>query len=103
MGFKIMPNEMFVTDLCESIVEFFRDFGFGGLSWEEVYLAMKINGNTDKRQLDKIDFTYVQMETPHFNIAFLSSCLTSYMAVRGIVQAKIENMINGIMPNQRSF
>lgn len=103
MGFKIIPNEMFITDLSESIIEFLIDFRYDGLSWEEIYLAIRINGFSDKKQLSRIEFDYTPMETPHFNIAFLSSCLSSYMNVRNIVQSKIENMINGIMPNQRSF
>lgn len=103
IGFKMIPEEDYLKDLAECIIEFIFEFNYIQLSWDEIYLALKINSLMNKKELEKAEFTFIPVTTSHFNVSYLSDCLQSYLLVRKIVQKKVENMINGIMPNQRSF
>lgn len=102
-GFKPIPTELFLDDLCNTIIEFLLDFKYGELLWDEINLALVMNTYNELKYPSGEDYEQVLPNGNYLNLQFLTKVLTRYMIFRNNLDEMIKKMFDGIEPYSTKF
>lgn len=102
-GFKPMPTDLFLNDLCDTIIDYLFKFEYGELLWSEVKLALVINSHPNLKYPSGEEYESVQIKGHYFNVQYLGQILANYMVFRNNLDEMIKKMFDGIMPYTTKF
>jgi len=102
-GFKPTPNEMFLNDLCDAILDHIKKFKYGHLAWDEIFLALSMNTHTDLKYPSGEDYEPIISKSQTFSVQFLAQLLGRYMIFRNHLDEMIRKMFDGIEPYTLKF
>ena len=94
-GCSLPQTEFFATFIAEELESIIRDFGFGELTEAELLLALKLNCTTGIKLPSGLELEKVAFTGGTFNVFFISGVLEKYMKIRNMLDAKIQNQIDG--------
>ncbi len=102
-GFKPIPTDLFLDNLCNTIIEFLLDFKYGELLWDEINLALVMNTHNELKYPSGEDYDQVQPNGNYFSLQFLTKVLSRYMIFRNNLDEMIKKMFDGIEPYSTKF
>ena len=102
-GFKPITVDMFLDDLCETIVEYFLNFNMGHLSWNEINLAVLMNSHVDLKYPSGEDYEPIISKSQSFSLQYLAQLVGRYMIFRNHLDEMIKKMFDGIQPYSQKF
>lgn len=93
----VVPNtEFFAEIIAEEVTTFILDFGYKDLTYDEILLALRINAKGGYTYPTGIELETIPFFGNCFNIDYLSKVLSNYMAIRNLLDRKLQNLIDGI-------
>lgn len=102
-GFKPFPTEMYLDDVSLAVVDYLLKFGFGGLLWSEINLALMINSKPNIKYPSGEDYEAPISKSSYFNLQYLAKVLDNYMIFRNNLDEIIRKMFDGIKPYTNKF
>jgi len=94
-GCSTPETELFADVLTKEMVLYLNGFGFGNLTIEEIFLALRLNTKGELRYPSGLEIEKVHFSGSCFNIDYLSKVLSNYMAVRNNLDGVLRNKIDG--------
>jgi hypothetical protein len=94
-GCVVPATEFFAEIIAEEISVFILEFGYRDLSYDEILLALRINSKGGYKLPTGIELESVPFFGNCFNVDYLSKILLNYMAIRNILDRKLQNIIDG--------
>lgn len=94
-GCSLPQTEFFAAAITDELTVFLNDFGYGDLTFEEMYLAIRMNTKVGLKYPSGVDVDQVEFSGNTFNLQWFSKILSNYMVFRGIVDSKFRNKIDG--------
>lgn len=94
-GCAVPSTEFFAEIIADEISVFILEFGYSDLTYEEILLALRMNTKLGYDFPDGIEWEYVSFFGNCFNIDYFSKIMTNYMALRKILDRKLQNLIDG--------
>jgi hypothetical protein len=94
-GCIVPGTEFFAEIIAEEITVFILDFGYRDLAYDEVLLALRINSKGGYRYPTGIELEPVSFYGNCFNVDYLAKVLVNYMAIRNLLDRKLQNIIDG--------
>lgn len=88
-------TDFYADGLSKEMIEYINQFGFGELTLSEIILALRLNTKGGLKFPTGVDIEKVIFAGTCFNVDFLSRVLSNYMALRNILDRKLENYIDG--------
>lgn len=95
IGCPTPETEFYAEGLAKEMIEYLNEFGFSELTLSEIILALRFNTKGGLRFPSGLEIDKVSFSGSCFNVDFLSKVLSNYMALRNILDRKIENFIDG--------
>jgi hypothetical protein len=90
-----MPNTNFLADALNfRLIDFLQNFGYGNLTIEEIVQAFYFNAKGGLKFPSGIDIDAINFSGGYVNVEYVSKVLSNYMAVRNILDRKIQNLID---------
>lgn len=91
-----LPNTEFFADvISDEIMAFILEFGYEELTYAEIILAMRVNSKGGLRYPSGIELEQVVFFGNCFNVDYFAKVISNYMAVRNILDRKLQNFIDG--------
>lgn len=94
-GCEMPYTDKFASVLSQEIHHFILTYGYENLSLEEIIIAMEINMNHTLKIPVGIEIQPFEFFGRCVNVSFLSKVLNNYMAIRNLLDRKIQNKIDG--------
>ena len=94
-GCVVPTTEFFAEIIAEEISVFILEFGYKDLTYDEILLALRINSKCGYKFPTGIELESVPFFGNCFNVDYLSKILLNYMAIRNILDRKLQNIIDG--------
>lgn len=94
-GCTIPGTEFFAEIISEELRNYILNFGYKDLSYEEILLALRINSKGGYKYPSGIDLEPVAFFGNCFNVDYFSKVLNNYMAIRNMLDRKLQNIIDG--------
>ncbi len=94
-GCGLPQTEFFAEILTEQVKVFLTEYGYEMLTSEEISLALFLNEKRNVRLMSGIELVYVDFVGNHFNVSYLSKILHNYGVLRGCLDRKFQNFIDG--------
>lgn len=92
----VVPNtEFFAEIIAEELSDFILNFGYSDLTYEELLLALRINAKGGYKYPTGIELEVIPFYGHCFNIDYYSKVLSNYMAIRNLLDRKLQNIIDG--------
>jgi len=102
-GFKPLPSDIFLEDLCNSITDYFNKFNFCHLSWAEIHLALLMNSHVDLKYPSGEEYEPIISKSQSFSLQYLAQLVGRYMIFRNHLDEMIKKMFDGIQPYSQKF
>lgn len=91
-----LPNtDLLIKFLKEQIIDFLLEFGYEDLTIEEISLAFMINAENNLQTPSGIELQYIENFGKYINVYHFSKIVHNYMAIRNLLDRKIQNQIDG--------
>lgn len=94
-GCELPTTEYFADILSNEIITFMLEYGYGEFTVDEIFTAFRLNASPGMKWPSGIDIELVQFTGCHFNLTFMSKVLALYGTLRGILDRKFQNIIDG--------
>ena len=94
-GCTLPQTEFFATFIAEELDVIISEYGFSQLTESELLLALRLNCISGIRFPSGIEIEKVLFTGSTFNVYFISNVLEKYMRIRNLLDAKIQNQIDG--------
>lgn len=94
-GCALPSTEGFAEIISDELLIFIKDFGYGELTVEEVFLAMRLNSKGGLKFPSGVDVEAVVFTGNCVNVNFISKILSNYLAIRNILDRKLQNLLDG--------
>jgi hypothetical protein len=88
-------TDFYADGLCKEMMEYINQFGFHEFTLAEIILAIRLNTKGCLRFPTGVEVEKVVFVGACFNVDFLSMVLTNYLAIRNLLDRKLENLIDG--------
>lgn len=95
IGCHLPETEFFADVLTVEIIEFINEMGYGELTIDEIIFAIRLNTRGGLKYPSGIDVEITLFRGSHFNLDFLSKVLGTYTTLRGILDRKLQNYLDG--------
>jgi len=91
-----LPNTEFFADvISDEVKAFILEFGYEELTYSEIILAMRANSKGGLKYPTGIELDQVTFFGNCFNIDYFAKVISNYMAMRNILDRKLQNFIDG--------
>lgn len=94
-GCIVPGTEFFAEIIGEELSEFILNFGYKDLTYAEILLALRINSKGGYKYPTGIELEPVVFFGNCFNVDYFSKVLSNYMAIRNMLDRKLQNVIDG--------
>lgn len=94
-GCAIPATEFFAEIISEELSSFILNFGYEELTYAEILLALRINSKGGYKYPSGIEIEPVVFFGNCFNIDYFSKVMSNYMAIRNLLDRKLQNFIDG--------
>ena len=94
-GCAIPATEFFAEIISEELTEYILNYGYKELTYSEILLALRINSKGGYRFPTGIELEPVTFFGNCFNIDYFSKVISNYMAIRNLLDRKLQNIIDG--------
>jgi len=94
-GCPLPQTEYFAEVLSDEISIFINDFGYRNLTLDEILFAIRINAGTDMKLPPGIELQHIEFTGVCVNVNFISKVLRNYMAIRNMLDRRIQNKLDG--------
>jgi len=94
-GSKIPSDVFFIEIIKKAAISFLMKFGYSELTLSEIILAFELNSNINMKYPIGIEISHVPVFGDCINVDYISKVLFGYMAIRNLLDRKLENSING--------
>lgn len=94
-GCTLPQTEFFATFIAEEMEAMILGYGFSELTEAEIVLALRLNCISGIKFPSGLEIEKVPFTGGTFNVYFISNVLEKYMRIRNMLDAKIQNQIDG--------
>jgi len=94
-GCAIPATEFFAEIISEELTEYILNYGYADLTYAEILLALRINSKGGYRYPTGIELEPVVFFGHCFNIDYFAKVISNYMAIRNLLDRKLQNIIDG--------
>lgn len=95
VGCPLPETDFYAEALTNEIVEFLNEMGYGELTVDEIVFAMRLNSKGGLRYPSGVDVETTTFKGAYFNLDFLSKVLGTYATLRGMLNRKLQNYLDG--------
>lgn len=94
-GCAVPNTEFFAEIIADELLIFILDFGYGDLSYNEILLALRLNAKGGYKYPTGLDLEIVPFFGNCFNIDYFSKVVSNYKIMRGLLDRKLQNYLDG--------
>lgn len=95
VGCGLPQTDYFADILTAAVKTYLVDYGYDTLTNAEVMLAMNLNEKRGIRMASGLDLESVTFAGNHFNVSYLAKVIQNYLIIRGQLDRKLQNHIDG--------
>lgn len=94
-GCQLPQSEKVSEALTSELATYILQFGYANLTIAEIFLALRFNVLFDSRLPSGLELEQVPFVAPFANVSFIAKVLHNYMVIRGYIDRKFQNQIDG--------
>lgn len=94
-GCSLPVTEGFAETISNELAIFINEFGYGGMTLSEIFLALHMNASGNLRYPSGDTIERVEFTGHCFNVTFIAKVLNIYKFLRNSLDRKFENQIDG--------
>ncbi|HRP30498.1 MAG TPA: hypothetical protein PKV73_01335 [Agriterribacter sp.] len=95
VGCGLPQTDYFADILTDAVKTYLVDYGYEILTNTEVMLAMNLNEKRGIRLVSGLELESVAFSGNHFNVSYLAKVIQNYLVIRGQLDRKLQNHIDG--------
>ncbi len=95
VGCGLPQTDYFADIITDAVKTHIIDYGYDTLTNAEIMLAMNLNEKRGIRLVSGLDLEPVVFTGNHFNVSYLSKVVQNYLIIRGQLDRKLQNLIDG--------
>ncbi len=94
-GCPTPSTDYYANHLSEEMITYLSKYGYDELTLEEILTALRLNTSYNLKQPTGYEIQPVHFEGACFHITFLAKVLYNYCILRGGLERKLQNFIEG--------
>ncbi len=95
-GCPLPATDFFADIIGQELIIFINDFGYGNLTLEEIFLALRINAKGTSMSFPELNLEQVSFYGHCFNVDYIAKVLSNYGRIRTYFDRQVQNYIDGI-------